>query len=92
VLARLFCREPTYLLSGYGPTHIVVQIRSRLASEVESGAFYEAQQTYKSTFNRYKSKGDFQNAFSILQVRTVRRTLQLRSICCLPAFPAPPTQ
>jgi hypothetical protein len=45
-----------------------VQIRSRLASQVGAGDFYEAQQTYKATFARYKSKGAYPNAYSILQV------------------------
>lgn len=45
-----------------------MQVRARLASQVESGAFYEAQQTYKATFNRYKGKKDLANAYGILQV------------------------
>lgn len=47
----------------------MVQIRARLQQEVADGAFYEAQQTYKSTFVRLKSKGDTANAISIIQAR-----------------------
>lgn len=46
-----------------------MQIRARLAQEVADGAFYEAQQTYKSTFVRLKSKGDMSNAVNIVKVR-----------------------
>lgn len=48
----------------------LVQIRSRLAQQVADGDFYEAQQTYKATFVRYRGKQDLVNAFNILQVRT----------------------
>jgi hypothetical protein len=44
-----------------------LQIRARLAAEVSGGSFYEAQQTYKATFSRYKGKDDWANATAILQ-------------------------
>lgn len=49
-----------------------MQVRARLADQVESGQYYEAQQTYKATYNRYKGKKDLANAFSILEVRQAR--------------------
>jgi hypothetical protein len=67
------CIQPNDCLRQRGSTHLSdslqahVQIRARLAAEVSGGSFYEAQQTYKATYNRYKIKDDWANALAILQ-------------------------
>lgn len=62
---------------------LAVQIRLRLQQEVENGAHYEAQQTYKATFYRYSGKSAHADAQALLRVRGAMDTNRRDDSECL---------
>jgi hypothetical protein len=50
-----------------------LQALARIRATVEEGAYYEAQQQYKSTFHRHKSRKQVQESLQVLQVRLVAK-------------------
>ncbi len=50
------------------------QVLQKVSKTVESGAFYEAQQMYKTIYHRYKARKQLEDSYQILKV------------CCAPAM------
>lgn len=71
-----------HVVSTILPEASYLQVLARLKTRVDEGAYYEAQQTYKSTFHRYKSKSQTEEACLVLKVRAaahpIRQCTELR--------------